>query len=218
MKFLLCLVLSLGTASAAPFELVSKRALEDHQWTRDKKGCPAYLEKGQYEFPHYITQVSKSQPNRAFGPQYNARITPNDVSTIFSFDVPQSRADANCTLEFLFPRQDQLRTSKYKYQGGGTFSFTGYLAGSCPGPNTTWNNQPTPGVFPPFPPIHMEPGYAYTIDVGPCIFAAGTCVSGMTSSNDTNFEFFEDDDNCPIGMYNAYSYGLPCKPEFCGSS
>ncbi|KAI2471569.1 ubiquitin 3 binding protein But2 C-terminal domain-containing protein [Annulohypoxylon bovei var. microspora] len=217
MHFILSLVLSLGTVSAAPFELISKRPLGDHQWTRNNRdGCPAYLEEGQFEFPHYITQVSVEEPDRSFGPQYNARITPNDISSIFSIDVPKDRADANCTLEFLFPRQDQLETSSYKYEGPGTFFFTGYLAGSCPGPHTTFHNQPTAGVFPPFPPIHMEPGFAYTIDVGPCTFSAGTCVSGMTSSNDTTFEFFQDKGNCPIGIYNSYSYGLPCPKHYCG--
>ncbi|KAI1464904.1 ubiquitin 3 binding protein But2 C-terminal domain-containing protein [Daldinia caldariorum] len=207
----------LGVVGATPFTLLSKRRLEDHQWTRNEKdGCPAYLEAGEFESPSYITQVSKCQPDRAFGPQSIGRITPNDVSSIFNFDIPASRADANCTLEFLFPRQKQLTNSYYKYHGGGSFLFTGYLAGSCPGPQTTYNNQPTAGTFPPFPPIHMEPGYAYTIDVGPCMFAAGTCVAGLTSSNDTTFEFLPSADDCPIGVYNAYSYGLPCPPEYCG--
>ncbi|OTA99163.1 hypothetical protein M426DRAFT_49582, partial [Hypoxylon sp. CI-4A] len=162
-----------------------------------------------YDSPSYITYISQSEPDRAFGPQYNSIITPNEISSVFNFDVPASRSDANCTLEFLFPRQDQLRTSGFKYDGPGSFAFTGYLAGSCPGPETTYNNQPTAGVFPPFPPIHMEPGYAYTIDVGPCTFAAGTYALLMliqaTSSNDTTFEFFQNDDDCPIGIYTAYS-------------
>src|SRR3954463_10750495 len=60
----------------------------------------------------------------------------------------------------------------------GSFFFTGYTPGSCPGPQTTYNNQPAPGPFPAFPPIHMEPGNAYTIDIGPCFVGAGTCVAG----------------------------------------
>lgn len=235
MRSLLYLSIFLSTVGAAPFELLSKRALADHEWTRGKDGCPAYLKKGEFESPSYIARISQCKPNKAFGSQTKALITPNDISSIISFDVPKSRADANCTLEFLFPRQNQLKGSKYKYGGHGTFFFTGYLAGSCPGPETTFNNQPTPGVFPPFPPIHMEPGYAYTIDVGPCKFAAGTCVSGcklefslkrrwhstnmaaVTSSNDTTFEFLPSTDDCPIGLYNSYSYGLPCPPEYCPS-
>ncbi|KAI0007914.1 GPI anchored cell wall protein [Xylariaceae sp. FL0662B] len=176
------LSLLLSTATAAPWQLISKRPLGDDQWTRNSRdGCPSYLEENQFEFPHYITQISRTEPDRAFGPQFHAKFTPNDISTIFSFDVPKSRAGANCTLEFIFPRREQLKSSSYFYRGGGSFFFTGYDAGSCPGPETTFNNQPKPGVFPPFPPIHMEPGYAYTIDTGPCFVGAGTCVAGGKS-------------------------------------
>ena len=137
-----------GLAAAYPGEVLKTRAL------KPREGC-AELTAGQFEFPHYITQISKSQPDKAFGAQYNGVFTPNDVASIFSFDVPASRADANCTLEFLFPIQSQLKTSSYSYTGDGSFFFTGYNPGSCPGPETTWNNQPAPGPFPPFPPIHM---------------------------------------------------------------
>ncbi|KAJ2975842.1 hypothetical protein NUW58_g8245 [Xylaria curta] len=216
MRYAILVPCLLGTAIAAPYELISKRALNDNEWgRRDQTGCPAYLEKDQFEYPHYITQISARQPNKAFGPSYDGIFTPNDISTIFSFDIPFSRADANCTLEFLFPRINQLKTSSFSYKGSGTFFFTGYKAGSCPGPTTTFNNQPELGPYPPFPPIHMEPGYAYTIDVGPCFVAAGTCVAGVTSTNDTYFSYFQDYDECPIGIYTAYSYGLPCKPLFC---
>ncbi|KAI1120148.1 GPI anchored cell wall protein [Nemania abortiva] len=216
MRYTVFVPFLLSSVIAAPYELISKRELKDGEWGHSKKtGCPAYLKEGQFEYPHYITQISAKQPNRAFGPSYEGIFTPNDISTIFSFDIPASRADANCTLEFLFPSRDQLKTSSFKYEGGGTFLFTGFNPGSCPGPKTTFNNQPAPGPFPPFPPIHMEPGYAYTIDIGPCFVSAGTCAAGVTSTNDTHFSFFQDYNNCPIGIYTAYSYGLPCKPPFC---
>ncbi|KAK5089168.1 hypothetical protein LTR05_003392 [Lithohypha guttulata] len=216
MKGLITFAALAGVITAAPWQLVNKRELGDHEWTRSKRdGCPGYLTPGQFEFPHYITQVSKANPDKAYGPQYNGVFTPNDVASIFSFDVPASRADANCTLEFLFPKQSQLKTSSYTYSGPGSFFFKGYNPGSCPGPQTTWNNQPQPGPFPDFPPIHMEPGFAYTIDVGPCFVGAGTCVAGMTYTNDTHFEFFQDYDECPIGIYTSYSYGLPCPPPYC---
>jgi len=192
-----------GVVSAYPGEVLRKRALSE------RDACPRNLTAGQYEFPHYITQISKSEPDKAFGPQYNGVFTPNDIASIFSFDVPASRADANCTLEFIFPTLSQLKTSTFEFQGGGSFFFTGYNPGSCPGPETTWNNQPAPGPFPPFPPVHMEPGNAYTIDVGPCFVGAGSCVAGMTYTNDTDFWFFQDSDECPIGIYTAYEYGLP---------
>lgn len=178
MKTLIALAFLFATGTSAPFELISRRALGDHEWKRGPDGCPATLTAGQFEFPHYITQISASEPDKAFGPQYNGVFTPNDISSIFSFDIPADRAGYSCTLEFLFPKQEQLVTSSYTYSGGGSFFFTGYNAGDCPGPETTFNNQPALGPYPPFPPIHMEPGYAYVIDIGPCAVSAGTCVAG----------------------------------------
>lgn len=176
MKSLLAIAAIASTVAAAPWTLIGKRALLPHEWTRNKRdGCPGYLTTDQFEFPHYITQVSAKNPDKSYGVSYNGQFTPNDIGTIFSFDVPASRADANCTLEFLFPKQEQLKTSSYTYSGGGSFFFKGYNPGSCPDAKTTYNNQPKPGPFPDFPPIHMEPGFAYTIDVGPCFVGAGTC-------------------------------------------
>ncbi|KAI1822195.1 GPI anchored cell wall protein [Xylaria intraflava] len=213
MRYTALISLLISAVTAAPYELISKRHLKDHEWGRSKKGgCPAYLTEGEYESPHYITQISAEQPDKAFGPQHNAVFTPNDISTLFSFEIPDDRADANCTLEFLFPDHDQ---QPFSYKGAGTFFFTGYNPGSCPGPETTFNNQPKPGPFPPFPPIRLEPGYAYTIDVGPCSISAGTCAAGFTSTNDTHFAYTPDSYGCPIGIYTAYSYGLPCEPPFC---
>lgn len=171
-------------ALSAPFELLSKRLIASHEFTRSisltqpRVNCPALLTTGEFEFPHYITQISTSQPDRAYGPQYTGVFTPNDVSSIFSFDVPASRADANCTLEFIFPRQEDLATSNYNISGAGTFFLEGYAPGSCPGPETTFSNQPAPGPFGAFPAVCMEPGYVYVLDVGPFSIAAGTCISG----------------------------------------
>ncbi|EFX03314.1 GPI anchored cell wall protein [Grosmannia clavigera kw1407] len=194
-----------GIVAAYPGELLSKRALTPRD-IDPRTDCPSYLTEGEFEFPHYITQISKSDPDRAFGPQYFGVFTPNDVGSIFSFDIPASRSDANCTLEFLFPEQSQLKTSSYSISGGGSFFFTGYAPGSCPSDATTWNNQPKPGPFPAFPPVHMEPGHAYVIDIGPCFVGAGSCVAGLTTTNDTSFSFFQDYDECPIGIYTTYSY------------
>ena len=210
MKTYIPLIALASLASAYPGQVLSKRAISERDYVIDKRtGCPRELTAGEFEFPDYITQISASNPDEAFGPQFNGVFTPNDISSIFSFDIPASRADANCTLEFIFPDQSQLQTSSFSYSGGGSFFFTGYNPGSCPGPQTTFNNQPQPGPFPAFPPIHMEPGNAYTIDIGPCFVSAGTCVAGLTSTNDTSFNFFQDFNECPIGVYTAYSYGLP---------
>lgn len=201
-----------ATALAAPGDVLMKRALTEKDLDA-RTGCPRELPADQYEFPHYITQISKSQPDKKFGPQYNGVFTPNDISSIFSFDIPAERTTANCTLEFIFPKKSQLVSSTFEYEGGGSFFWTGYNPGSCPGADTTYNNQPAPGPFPAFPPVHMEPGNAYTIDVGPCFVGAGTCVAGQTATNDTNFWFFQDLAECPIGVYTSYSYGLPAQAE-----
>jgi hypothetical protein len=178
-KVLPLIAVLLATVFAMPFQQISKRALPSFPYNHYKRdGCAAYLTPNEFEFPHYITQISSVNPDRSYGPSYFGNFTPNDISTIFAFDIPASRADANCTLEFLFPARDQLYTSNYTYEGGGTFFFVGYNVGSCPGPATTFNSQPQRGEFPPFPVLHMEPGFAYTIDIGPCFVSAGSCVSG----------------------------------------
>jgi hypothetical protein len=194
---LLVIILLVEACSAYPGRLLHTRALTLNDLD-PRTGCPRYLTANEFEFPHYITHISKSQPDKAFGPQLNGAFTPNDIASIFSFDIPASRANANCTLEFLLPTQEQLGAT-YTYSGPGTFLFTGYQPGSCPGPQTTRNNQPQPGPFPPFPPIHMEPGNAYTIDVGPCFVGAGKCVAGVTSTPDTTFDYFQNQGGCPIG-------------------
>lgn len=133
------LSLLVTSALAAPFDLVSKVPLASHEWTRSssplnsRANCPALLPAGEFEFPHYITQISASEPDKAFGNQYNGVFTPNDISSIFSFDIPASRTDANCTLQFIFPKLEDLKTSSFSYSGGGNFIFEGYNAGSCPG-------------------------------------------------------------------------------------
>lgn len=236
MKFNIIFPLLLTRGLAAPFELLSKRPLGPRDWTVSKRtGCPLALTPGEFASPDYITQISASQPDKSYGPQRTGVFTPNDISTIFSFDIPASRADSNCTLEFLFPARNQIRTSNYTYSGAGTFKFTGYEASDCPGPQTTYNDQPALGPYGTFPPVHMEPGYAYVIDVGPCSASAGKCVAGgestilscsarsrmrlgtrdannliVTSTSDTNFSFFQDsgdgtESDCPIGLYTTFS-------------
>jgi Ubiquitin 3 binding protein But2 C-terminal domain len=223
MKGFLAVAALVGIVAAYPGK-VTKRELTEKDIDA-RTGCPRTLTPGEYEFPHYITQISEKHPNKAFGPSYDGVFTPNDVkvssskffrnastdqdSSIFMFDIPESRTTANCTLEFIFPKKNQLKTSSFSYSGGGSFFWTGYNPGSCPNASTTYNNQPAPGPFPAFPPVHMEPGNAYTIDIGPCFVSAGTCVAGKTSTNDTHFTFFQDSaqtGECPIGVYTAYSY------------
>lgn len=213
MKSLAILAATLGLTSAyyAP-SIISERELTERDLD-ERTGCPRMLQAAEFVNPAYITHVSAKHPNFAFGPQYNGVFTPNDLASIFSFDIPYNRMDANCTLEFIFPLAKQTTQGHYVFNGAGSFFWKGYNPGSCPNATTTWKNQPEKGPFPDFPPIKMTPGHAYTIDVGPCFVAAGTCAAGMTWTNDTNFEFTQDYGSCPIGIYTAFSYGLPTNTQ-----
>lgn len=71
--------------------------------------CPADLT-GDWQFPHLIVPVNKAFPNKAYGTQYNGTSN-SQVSSIFNFDIPAEYANKQCTLEFLFPTQEQLETS-----------------------------------------------------------------------------------------------------------
>ena len=83
-------------------------------------------------------------------------------------------------VEFLFPRRDQVTTTSwFSYRGGGTFAFTFAALDACAGPGTAFDDLASPpGTLVAFPPVHMEPGHAYAIDVGPCAQFAGKCVAG----------------------------------------
>ena len=208
MKSFLSLIALASIVFAYPGQLLSERAITEKDYVIDKRdGCPRELTSGKFEFPHYITYISANEPDEVFGNQYDGLISPNDISTIFTFDIPASRADTNCTLEFIFPLQSQLQTSSYTYSGGGTFFVTAYDANSCASSqsSTSFNNQPESGFFDDFSPFHMEPGNAYTIGVGPCSYASGGCASVLVSSNDTIFSYFQDQGECPIGLYGGYS-------------
>ena len=71
--------------------------------------CPAQLT-GDWQFPHLIIPLDASHPNMPHKTQYNSTVG-GQWSTIFNFDIPMSYAGKQCTLEFLFPTQDQLETS-----------------------------------------------------------------------------------------------------------
>ncbi|KAK8104659.1 uncharacterized protein PG998_011692 [Apiospora kogelbergensis] len=148
--FTLFLHFATATYTVLPYPTyqVRRRPLQDHEWAPSPRaaGCPAYLTAGQYEFPHYITQISASQPDRAFGPSLAGRFTPRDVSSIFAFDIPAGRADANCSLVFLFPRRDQLPAvvALLHLQRARHLRLHGLRPGLLPGP---LHHVPQPAAF-----------------------------------------------------------------------
>lgn len=193
----------IAASSATP--VVRTRPLtprENDMALKQRDSCPMDLQPD-FLFPHLIVPISAKNPNTKYGTVFSPIFTPNDFCTIFNFDVPVSAAGKNCTLEFLFPTQSELQTSSFTIDGPGDFIFTGYAPGSGATLDTTFNNQPAPGPFPPFPPLVLKPGNAYIIDVGPCVIVdnAPTVVSGKTCTSDTYFTYFQDFNPCPIGLY-----------------
>lgn len=156
-----------------------------------------------FEFPHLIIPISASNPTTAYPDTLVPNITANDVSNIFNFDIPAERSGQNCTLRFLFPAEDQLTTSYFKLVGFGTFSFSlsAVDVGAVEG-NTTFDNQPMGGNPHGYPcSKSMQPGNAYTLGSTICIPGV---MSVTMSSTDSNLEWFQDYNPCPIGLYVTY--------------
>lgn len=157
---------------------------------------------GGFEFPHLIMPISKSNPESTYPNTYFPNITPNDVATVFDFDMLGS--DQSCELGFYFPRQDQLTTSLFTLSGPGTFTFSISLPGTgAQDGATTWNNQPPAANTDGFPKtINMQPGNYYSLSLGPCV--PGLASLTMNSS-DSCFTWFQDFNPCPIGPFIVYS-------------
>ncbi|KAE8445344.1 hypothetical protein EG329_013466 [Mollisiaceae sp. DMI_Dod_QoI] len=161
----LLLSLIAATPTAMPLEVVSER-----HWN---PSCPPNgTLPANHISPSLIVPVSSNLPDVAFGPTSFPLITPNDFCSIFNLVVPPSGVGKTCTLEFLFPSHSQT-FAPFVYSGGGHFTFTGYAFGSGATPQTTYNQQPPAGPSPPQPPAVLQPGNAYTINVGGCAIEEG---------------------------------------------
>ncbi|KAI9709998.1 MAG: hypothetical protein M1820_003076 [Bogoriella megaspora] len=165
--------------------------------------CPGELGTG-YVAPWLIIPISQSQPTTPFGTIYSPTITPNDLCTIFILAIPSSVGNKTCTLEFLFPEQDQLETSSYHISGPGNFDFAGYIDAIEITPNTTWQSQEGLGTHE-LPPTNWQPGNKYVLYEGPCALDAGNVVGGRVCSKDTSLDFFQDYNECPIGLWITLS-------------
>ncbi|EFQ25160.1 hypothetical protein CGRA01v4_06501 [Colletotrichum graminicola] len=153
-----------------------------------------------------LVPIAKSKPNYAFPATKLAKVTPNDVCTIFNLDLPVAQTQGKvCNLVFDFPSKESA-LGKFEFKGKGTFNFTGYAigAGAVAG-QTTYNKQPAPGPSPPNPPPIMTPGHSYIINSAPCGIPAdvpgSVTVSGSLCSPDTNFVFEENTKGCPLGFF-----------------
>ncbi|KIA75464.1 GPI anchored cell wall protein [Aspergillus ustus] len=158
------------------------------------QGCPTDLS-GDYEFPHLIVPIDSSSPDDAAGTSYNGTVS-STVSTIFNFDIPASDAGRTCSLVFLFPKLEDLETSSFSFSGDGKVTFG---AVSTPATqSTTYNNAPS--VSQNLGDFTISPGNSYAISTFEC--PAGQTVGyEISNAGSTNFDFFEDYNPSPLGLY-----------------
>lgn len=155
-----------------------------------KSECPGTLE-GEWEFPHLIVPINCEEPETAYGTQFDGQVTPNAISTIFNFDIPESDEGESCTLVFFFPEQSQLETSSYSLSGSGSVDF-----GMCSAPATTATTYETaPSIKTDYGAFTLEPGMSYTIAEFEC--PAGQKIAFEMSSSSTSFSYFQDYNPCP---------------------
>jgi hypothetical protein len=164
-----------------------------------KSLCPTDISSGTYVAPSLIIPVSYESPDRAFGTQYNATITPEN-STIFAFDIPYSYT-GNCSLIFLFPFGDD---AQFPYTFSGIEEEDGYdggldfaLLNGDVDDATTFDSLPSVGID--YGVIKVVPGNNYTVAVGPC--AGGEQVNYEVSSGRTVLQYFQSTAASPIGLW-----------------
>jgi hypothetical protein len=162
--------------------------------TSTSTGCPTTLPTN-YQAPHLIVPINKSSPSTEYGTQFNGEVS-SEISTLFNFDIPSSYSGLACSLIFALPTQAQLQTSSFTLSGPGTVDIA--LLNAPITSETNYASVPETetdyGIF------TFAPGHAYTIASFAC--PAGKAVSvEIESVGGTSFEFFEDFNPCPIGLY-----------------
>ncbi|KFY95060.1 hypothetical protein V500_02964 [Pseudogymnoascus sp. VKM F-4518 (FW-2643)] len=156
--------------------------------------CPTNLN-GPYKFPHLIIPIDSSKPDTAPGTSYFGTVS-STVSSIFNFDIPAADSGKKCSLVFLFPTQAELETSSFTISGNGGLDFS-KLSGTATG-STTFNNAPN--VQTDYGVTIVSPGHSYNIATFDC--PAGTAISfEIKASGDTWFNYFQDYNQSPIGLY-----------------
>lgn len=192
-SMLMTLFLSMATAipTSAADTLVKKQA----------QNCPLYLPSNNFEFPHLIVPISQVSPHAILGNSFTPAVSPNDFATIFNFDIPASRTGQTCTLYFSFPTQSQLVTTSYTYWGAGTFSFVQYQNNTGVTATTTWNTQPSASGSQSVTLTQVAPGRAYKVWTGTCPVGL---LSWRMSSTDSCMWYFQDFNECAIGVYIVY--------------
>ncbi|KAE8454459.1 hypothetical protein EG329_000082 [Mollisiaceae sp. DMI_Dod_QoI] len=157
------------------------------------KSCPTDLS-GQYQYPHLIVPVSKSQPDKVYGTSYNGTIT-SDISSIYNFDIPSSYT-GSCSLVFLFPTQDQLETSSYSFAGNGEFDFA--QLSTIASQTTDYSNMGS--VKTDFGTKTATPGSSVVVSTFSCP-AGQTVTYEISSVSGSTLNYFQDYNPSPIGLY-----------------
>ena len=157
--------------------------------------CPTTL-LGDYQYPHLIVEVDKSQPSTALGNSYDAHLS-STVSSIFNFDLPPSYEGKTCSLIFLLPERDQLKTSNYTLSGSGGLDFA--RLDSPVTEQTTYSSLP--GVAKQVGSVsNLVAGNSYAIASGSC-FAGQRISYKVSAAGSLDLEYFQDYNQPAIGLY-----------------
>jgi hypothetical protein len=119
------------------------------------------------------------------------------VSSVFNFDIPASAAGQTCHVTFLFPEQSTLETSSYTMSGSGTLDFSQL----SPGVSQSTSYSSLPAVASNLGQFTVAPGNAYPIASMPCPAGSLAIEVANVPGGDTNLNFFQDYNPCPIGLF-----------------
>jgi glucan endo-1,3-beta-D-glucosidase len=161
-------------------------------------GCPVDLS-GQFEYPHLIVPIDKSQPDTAKGTSYNGSFS-STVSSIYNFDIPASDAGKTCSLVFLLPTQSQLTTSSFTLTGTGGMTVSRLQSPATQ--QTTYNTCPGVAKDSLLPRTidSVTPGNEYVIASGSC-FAGQTIAWEISATGSLSLDYFQKYGPAPIGLY-----------------
>ncbi|KAI7487258.1 hypothetical protein KC367_g2365 [Hortaea werneckii] len=158
------------------------------------KSCPGKLGKV-FEFPHQIIHINSAEPDKAYGNFFNGTMT-STISSMFNFDIPADAAGKTCSLEFMFPAQDQLETSAYTISGDGKANF--YTLDKPAHKSNTFNTSPKSDKY--LGEYTLTPGSSSRIHSMACP-AGKTIGIWMFSATGSSLNYFQDFNPCPIGLF-----------------
>ncbi|KAI7281141.1 hypothetical protein KC345_g4294 [Hortaea werneckii] len=158
------------------------------------KDCPGKLSKD-FEFPHQIIHINSAEPDKAYGNFFNGTMT-STISSMFNFDIPADAAGKTCSLEFMFPEQDQLETSAYTISGDGKANF--YTLENPAHKSNTFNTSPKSDKY--LGEYTLTPGSSSKIHSMACP-AGKTIGIWMFSATGSSLNYFQDFNPCPIGLF-----------------